>query len=398
MNILKTNTINFFKPIGYQTPLNRPHKIVQNYQTNIYFGEDCDVSKAYASPQIDKSIPKARKIWSEFEKADEIAILTHKYADGDAIGTGLALKHTLKEQYPDKKIDFIVPEGVPSFLKILPGADSVISGKDIPTLNENYLTVMVDCDERTVDGREIFNNAKTKVNIDHHESNINLKSNNELYLIKDGASSATEVLYNSLFRALHIKPSKKAAECLLTGLITDTGNFAYTKNKHNAIQTKDRLLNILYKNAHTYSTDTLLDKIHKNEQKSNELGAVLDYVTSDEKKGKAISPNGVQADYFVLSQEDINNFNVTDSKVDIKSSINENINKHKSEAPITAFLWETGDEDEVKLSLRSNEHVVKDFVEKFGGGGHAHAAGVTLHGQVQDVVSQFTTEIQNHNF
>jgi phosphoesterase RecJ-like protein len=50
---------------------------------------------------------------------------------------------------------------------------------------------------------------------------------------------------------------------------------------------------------------------------------------------------------------------------------------------------------EIKVSLRSNEHVnVAEIAQKLGGGGHDRAAGLTLSGSFYDAVNNITAEIE----
>ena len=59
------------------------------------------------------------------------------------------------------------------------------------------------------------------------------------------------------------------------------------------------------------------------------------------------------------------------------------------------FLYENG-ADSFKVSLRSNGKVdVAAIAMKFGGGGHIHAAGVTMSGSSEKIVAQIVAEIES---
>ena len=60
-----------------------------------------------------------------------------------------------------------------------------------------------------------------------------------------------------------------------------------------------------------------------------------------------------------------------------------------------AILLHETDEQEYKVSLRSNEYVdVSKIASYFGGGGHVKAAGFTMRGSLHDVVNNITEHIE----
>ena len=54
----------------------------------------------------------------------QIAIVSHKSPDGDAIGSSLGLYHYLVSN--GHKVDVIMPNDYPTFLKWMPGTDKVV--------------------------------------------------------------------------------------------------------------------------------------------------------------------------------------------------------------------------------------------------------------------------------
>ena len=61
-------------------------------------------------------------------KAERIAIVTHKSPDGDAVGSSLGLYHFLQEQ--EKAVALITPDRMPDYLRFLPGSDEVVAFSD----------------------------------------------------------------------------------------------------------------------------------------------------------------------------------------------------------------------------------------------------------------------------
>ena len=61
---------------------------------------------------------------------------------------------------------------------------------------------------------------------------------------------------------------------------------------------------------------------------------------------------------------------------------------------VAIFLYET-DKDEYKVSLRSDSEVdVSRIASYFGGGGHKKAAGLTMKGDLQDIIHSLSEQIK----
>ena len=66
-----------------------------------------------------------------------IVITTHKTPDGDALGSSLALWHTLKKNH---NVHIIVPNEYPDNLKWLPGNNNVIIYENNKSFADNIIT------------------------------------------------------------------------------------------------------------------------------------------------------------------------------------------------------------------------------------------------------------------
>ncbi|NTV90814.1 MAG: bifunctional oligoribonuclease/PAP phosphatase NrnA, partial [Clostridiales bacterium] len=110
------------------------------------------------------------QIASALEKADSIAVLPHISADGDAIGSSLALAMALSKS--GRKIRVFLDEEIPQIYSFLPGRE--LASVYINSIPERFDTVVVlDSGDTGRLGRriEIFNDARITVNIDHHTTN-----------------------------------------------------------------------------------------------------------------------------------------------------------------------------------------------------------------------------------
>ena len=158
-------------------------------------------------------------IVEEIKKAESIVVLTHETPDGDAIGSSLAMYNALKQI--GKKVDIIIPECPRNFEFLAGAAEIKKEGK-----TDNYdLAIALDCAtiDRLNGWKNYLEEANVTVNIDHHTKNGMFADYNYV----NPASPACAQILIIVLEALNIKITKEIGECLLTGIITDTGGFKY---------------------------------------------------------------------------------------------------------------------------------------------------------------------------
>lgn len=159
-------------------------------------------------------------IKEEINKAETIVILTHEYPDGDAVGSSLAMYHALKQM--GKDVDVVIPE-LPKTFEFLPGSEEIQEeGKKEITYD---LGIALDCaDTKRLKGYEAFyENAKTKISIDHHGTNTMYADYNYV----DPVSPACAQILIILLSSIGVEIDREIGTCILTGIITDTGGFRY---------------------------------------------------------------------------------------------------------------------------------------------------------------------------
>lgn len=178
-----------------------------------------------------------------------IVILTHMAPDGDAMGSALALYHYVIDRFADRvqtanadrpqeepavrQVTVIVPNAFPAFYNWMPGAEQImIYEKSQDACNALIaaadLFICTDFnDPKRINpaGDKMMANPAPKVMIDHH---LNPTDFATLAYSDPSASSASEIVYR-LIGPLAL--TEEIATCLYTGLMTDTGNFAYSSSR-----------------------------------------------------------------------------------------------------------------------------------------------------------------------
>lgn len=309
-------------------------------------------------------------IIEEIDKAKNIVILTHEMPDGDAIGSSLALYAGLKQL--GKDTDVVIPEYSKTF-EFLPNSNEIKKeGK-----NEVYdLAIALDCgDIKRLNGfAKYFEDANTKISIDHHSSNTMFADYN---FVNPTAPACAQILVIVL-DALGVIIDKEIGTCLLTGIITDTGGFKYKGVTAETFEFVAELLNrgvnvsdVYKKVLQTISkTRFELTRIAINRLEFLEDGKItFTYITKEDEQKLGAGSN--DHDGIVERGRDIEGVEVS------------------------IFLRET--DNGYKISLRSNEYVnVSDICLMFGGGGHIRAAGGNINLPFEQAKAKIIEECKKH--
>jgi phosphoesterase RecJ-like protein len=313
---------------------------------------------------------------------NNIAIITHISPDGDALGSALSLYWFLTEM--EKEVTVVVPNQFPEFLKWLDGSDKIV----IFTENKELA-------EKTVKDAELIfyldfnslsriNGLKTaaleaqgdKILIDHHpypDVFCNVKiSHPEI-------SSTSELIFRFICRlGLFEKITLSAAECIYTGMMTDTGNFSFNSQSPEIYFIISELLRIgidkdeIYRKIYnTYSADRMM---------------LMGYCLL--KKMKIYPEQKAAVMFLTLDELEQFNYQVGDSEgfVNIPLSIND----------IEIAIFVRQDKDKIKISFRSQgDFPVNKMAENFKGGGHINAAGGESYHSMQKTLAMIEEAILN---
>ena len=341
------------------------------------------------------------EIHTYIQQAHKVAILTHQSPDGDAMGSSLAMYHHI--QSLGKEAQVIVPNAFPDFLAWMPGADSVLLYDMHQMLADTYLEAadLVICtdfnDPKRIGavGDKMLTLTCPKVMIDHHLYPSNFA---DFIVSVPEASSTCELVYEVLMNSqdpLAKRPlsnseasntQRNIAQCLYTGLMTDTGNFSYNSNRPQiypmiaslieAGVDKDAIYNAVF---NQYSVDRM---------------KLVGYCLYQKMR---VFPEH-HAALIYLNRKELYRFNF--QKGDAEGVVNMPL--QSKDIHYSVFMREdkaTPDEIEknggiktkIKLSFRSQgDRPVNVFAsEVFNGGGHANAAGGEYYGPLAEAVQLF---------
>ena len=163
-----------------------------------------------------------------------ILITGHINPDGDALGAAFCFKILLDNLNIEADITFDFQNKLPTNLNHLPY--HLITNE----IKDKYETVYVfDCGDPSRLGKyeSIVKDSKNIIVVDHH---IDPKFGT-LQFIDSEAASTTQVLYRELIKE-GFDITTDMANCLLTGLITDTGRFQYSNTTSEVFNIASALL------------------------------------------------------------------------------------------------------------------------------------------------------------
>jgi len=322
----------------------------------------------------ERNIQKAKKL---IDKYDKIIIVTHTSPDGDALGSSLGLYHFLIEY--GKQVNVVVPNEFPDFLKWMPGAkDVIIAEKDLPITAELMdaaeLIFFLDFNVlKRIEQMEplAMKSSAKKILIDHHLDPENFCN---VTISHPEMSSTSELIFRFICRmGLFEYVDKSCAECIYTGMMTDTGAFTYNSNSPSIYYIISELL------EKGIDKDDIYTRIYCgfSERKIRMQGYIL------YKKMKLFRE--YKTALLSLSYEEHQQFRSqkgdTEGFVNIPLSI-ENV-------VFSAFIREEKEVVRISLRSRGNFPTNQFAMEVFGGGGHLNAAGGEFYGKLDDALRLF---------
>ncbi len=299
------------------------------------------------------------------------AISGHINPDGDCVGSCLAVKTYIQDNYPHIDADVYLqqPSEIFGFLK---GFDVI---KNYVDSKKRYdLLILLDIGElkRVKDGSTLVKNSSKTLCIDHHKTN---EGGFDLFFNEPELGSACEAIYNKM------DPDKISFDCaqaLYTGIVHDTGVFRFPSTTPTTL----RIAADLMSKGIPFS-DIIEDSYYKKSYAQNLiLGQVL--------CASELLYNGLLV-FGSLTAKQRRALGL--SSKDLDGIVNQLGNVRN--ADVALFMYELDGGNEFKISLRSKKVVdVSTICKRLGGGGHVRASGCNVKGSEEEVKALVLPEIE----
>ncbi|MBQ1546569.1 MAG: bifunctional oligoribonuclease/PAP phosphatase NrnA [Clostridia bacterium] len=286
--------------------------------------------------------------------ADDFVILTHRYPDGDTVGSAFALCRTLQKIGKrarviingdlDKKFDYLMEDYKEQSFEY-----KTVVSVDIAT--ENLLGDLRGEFEGNVD-----------ISIDHHASNNYFA---KLNYVNASAAANAENIYE-LIKVMGVDIDRHTADAIYTGICTDTGCFKFTNVTSHTMRTAAKLMDIGCDSAEINRVMFDLKSMARIRLERAVLESLALY-----SGGKIAVIN------TMLSME--KELGVGDTDMDGIASIPRQI-----EGVVVGITIKEKGEKLYRVSIRTlGEYDASAIAANFEGGGHHAAAGCTLHGEFE---------------
>jgi len=314
-----------------------------------------------------------------------IVVTMHQKPDGDAMGSALGLYHFLIAM--GHEVTVISPTNWANFLDWMPGVDTVIDfeqqrEKALGMIQAAHVIFCLDFNvlHRTKNMEQPLLAANcTKILIDHHEQP---QEEAFTYGISNTAKSSTcEMVYDFIVDSGNLdKLTLPAAECLYTGVMTDTGSFRFPATSAGVHRMVATLKELGLK--HTRVHDNIYDNFLENRLRFigyalvNRMEVMYEYNTA----------------LMYITRSDLQRYN-------IKTGDTEGLVNYLLTIQGIRFGALVIDrEGERKWSFRSKGafDVNKFAREHFNGGGHVNAAGGGSYDSLDANVARFKEVIKEY--
>lgn len=304
------------------------------------------------------------------EGVKTVAIAGHVRPDGDCVGSCLATYNYIKTYYPEIAVDLYL-EPIPNLFRFLTSAAEIKNTCDTDMAYD--LFIAQDCGDidRLGQAGKYFQTAKKTFCIDHHKSNQSFSDENYIF---PQASSTSELVYELMDES---KITKEIAECIYVGIIHDTGVFQYSSTSSKTMSIAGKLMDLGI-DYPTIVNDTFFVKTF-------EQNRIFGYALL---KAERFLDN--RCIYVCLTREEMQQYDVLPKHLEgIVSQL-----RSTKDIEVAIFLYQNN-EDGYKVSMRSGKVVdVAEIAVKYGGGGHAKAAGVTMYGEETEIRRLLLTEVE----
>lgn len=285
----------------------------------------------------------------QLKAADDILVLSHQFPDGDTLGSNAALCRALQKL--GKRVRFACSDEVSKKFAYL------FDGMKFEEFDPKFV-VSVDIADVQLFGNGIASYAdQVDLCIDHHKSNVHFA---KASYVDSTASATCEILYD-LIHLLGVNLDSAMADCIYTGIATDTGCFKYVNVTPRTFRIAAELMEIgihaVDINRAMFDTKSLA-RLELERRVIESLSFHLD--------GRcAVSE---------ITQKMIRETGATDDDVDGISGIPRQI-----EGVLIGISIREKQDGAYKISVRTHSSIDASVVcAKFGGGGHRGAAGCTI--------------------
>ncbi|MBR7111537.1 MAG: bifunctional oligoribonuclease/PAP phosphatase NrnA [Clostridia bacterium] len=312
-----------------------------------------------------------KAILDKIKAYDKIVIFRHFRPDGDAVGSTRGLGGILRLSYPEKDVRFC-NDDFSDYISFL--GDETEQPSD-EFLGE-ALGIVIDTATPARISSKKYLLCRELVKIDHH---IPIENYGDLHWVEEERSSASEMIaaFYDTFRD-ELKMDVETATCIYTGMVTDSGRFRFRSVSGDTMRLAGMLLD------KGIDLDRLYAQLYMRDFESFKFQSFVYANMRITENGVAyVHITNAVRERFGLSYEEASNC------VSYMDAI-------KGSLIWIGFIDAAG--GEIRVRLRSRFVTINDLAEEYSGGGHACAAGATVHStkELQELVDKADKRLKEY--
>lgn len=319
-----------------------------------------------------------RNILSTIKAAKYILVPLHLRPDGDSVGSALGCYHFLREL--GKKVVLVSADPIPESFGFLTGVKRIRIG-DPAKLDLSRFDLLLFLDHAEA-GRlsrsETFSlpSRMVVINIDHHVTNTNF---GDLNYVDPASPSTAEILFD-LLRRWKARVTPTIADCLLTGIYTDTGGFLYSSTIPATFTKTSQLLRL--------GADR--EKVVENSFRSwpPKTLAIWSLILANSRRSGRLL-------YSYLPLKEIQRLKIKIDELSPARSFATNNLLLAMKGIKAAAMFTEESHRLIRVSLRSKAGFnVANIAKDMGGGGHVNAAAFDHQGSLKETISKTVKLLQ----
>ncbi|MCX7542659.1 DHH family phosphoesterase [Corynebacterium sp. P5848] len=303
------------------------------------------------------------------DSVSSAVVVGHIRPDADAIGSVCAMASVLRQRGIDAIGVIGQDDPIAANLHTIPGSRGI---RLVDRLPDTDLVVTVDCGDlgRTGACAEGIDAHDRVLVIDHHASNTGFGT---VDLIDPDAESTTVILYR-WFTGAGDDITRDIAHALYAGLVTDTGSFRWGSPG----------MHLMAADLMERGIDTRAIAVD-----------LMDATTPDSLKiiGRVLAGVEVYSDGPGVTLLTADHAIITETNPETVEALTEFI---RATGQGVGVLLKENQPDVWSISLRSTDHDVASVAMSLGGGGHLLAAGATVRGTRDTVLSVVRRAVGEH--
>ncbi len=294
-----------------------------------------------------------QQIVEALKNADKIALFHHINPDGDTLSSSYGLALALRQIFPEKQIAWVINrEAIVDRFPWIELDESIIK----ESIDETWTTVIGDTSAiNRIDRKEEFLKGKTKICFDHHRNTPDYDYD-IMWIESSWIASSLQAV--EIAKALEVEFDENIAFHLGIGILTDSGNFVYSRaNPHPVLAFSELLEHISNEKM-----DFLYQQLKRRTKDDIEMAQYI--LNNMQFKGNLT--------YLKASKEDSEKYGGKNLKIKVNQMAN--IEGYDRWA-IFVEMADKDPEEGIIAEFRSLGCNTSEVAIAHGGGGHIRASG-----------------------